>query len=428
MAAAPLMGTPQKTSKNNHQSSYFFALVILSSLFFVWGFITNLNDTLIPHLKNAFSLNYFEALLIQFCFFGAYFVMSLPAGALVKRIGYKWGLVVGLIVAAVGCLLFIPAAMSKLYPLFLGALFILASGITVLQVAANPYVTILGKPETASFRLTLTQALNSLGGTLAPWAGSLLILSTAAYSVTDLSAAEQAAMRLQEADAVKFPYLLLAIALGLLAAIFAALKLPDMREEEEQQALDHEQGGSAWKYRHLVLGAVGLFAYVGAEVTIGSTMINFLELPNIGGFTATDAAKYVSYYWGGALIGRFIGSAVMYYISASKVLAFNAVVNVALLAIAVSTSGSTAMWSIIAIGLFNSIMFPTIFSLALTGLGHHTSQGSGILCQAIVGGAIVPVITGKLADAFGLHAALALPIICYVYIAWYGLQGYKPKH
>ncbi|MCH1921228.1 sugar MFS transporter [Shewanella sp. A3A] len=428
MAASPLMGTPQKTSEHNQAKGYLFALVILSTLFFVWGFITNLNDTLIPHLKNAFSLNYFEALLIQFCFFGAYFVMSLPAGALVKRVGYKWGLVVGLLIAAVGCLLFIPAAMSKLYPLFLGALFILASGITILQVAANPYVTILGKPETASFRLTLTQALNSLGGTLAPWAGSLLILSSAAHSV-DTSAVTDAAMRLQEADAVKFPYLLLAIALGLLAAIFAALKLPDMRQEEQEQALDHDdKSGSAWQYPHLVLGALGLFAYVGAEVTIGSTMINFLELPNIAGFTATDAAKYVSYYWGGALVGRFIGSAVMYYVKANKVLAFNAIVNVALLAVAVLSSGAVSMWSIIAIGLFNSIMFPTIFSLALTGLGRHTSQGSGILCQAIVGGAIVPVVVGKVADAAGLHIALALPILCYIYIAWYGARGYRPRH
>ncbi|WP_115718373.1 sugar MFS transporter [Gallaecimonas mangrovi] len=418
MAGATPQSTAQTMQQQGQPKNYLFALVSLSSLFFMWGLITNLNDTLIPHLKNVFQLNYFEAMLIQFCFFGAYFVVSLPAGALVKRIGYKWGLVAGLVTAAIGCLLFIPAASSRAYPVFLGALFILASGITTLQVAANPYVTILGKPETASFRLTLTQALNSLGGTIAPLIGGLLILG-AASSATD---------RLAEADAVKFPYLLLAIALGLLALIFAVLKLPDMSQEEEQQAIDHTTGGSAWQYPHLVLGAIGIFAYVGAEVTIGSTMINFLGLDSIASMKETDAAHYVTLYWMGALIGRFIGSAIMFRVDARKVLTFNAIVNTLLVAVTVLSSGHVAMYAIVAVGLFNSVMFPTIFSLALQGLGKHTSQGSGILCQAIVGGAIVPPLTGQLADHFGLQVSLAVTIICYLYIAFYGAKGSKPRH
>ncbi|WP_417362539.1 sugar MFS transporter [Gallaecimonas pentaromativorans] len=421
--------TPQSTAHSSATRStqgYNFALVALTSLFFMWGFITCLNDILIPHLKNVFSLSYTQAMLIQFCFFGAYFVVSLPAGNLVKRIGYKGGLVVGLVTAAIGCLLFIPAASFRVYGIFLGALFILASGVTILQVAANPYVTILGKPETASMRLNLTQAFNSLGTTVAPWFGGLLILGAATMATEGLTPDQ---LHLQEANAVKFPYMLLAIAFGLLAAIFAVLKLPDMRQEEEQQALgDAAAAGSAWQFRHLVLGALGIFAYVGAEVSIGSLLVNFMGESSIAGLPEAQAANYVAFYWGGAMVGRFVGSALMRAISPGKLLAFNALVNVLLLLVTVLTSGHLAMWAVLAIGLFNSIMFPTIFSLALQGLGHHTSQGSGILCQAIVGGALVPVIVGKAADMFGIQMAFALPIICYLYIAYYGAKGSVPRH
>ncbi len=399
-------------AETNSQTNYGFALTSLTLLFFMWGFITCLNDILIPHLKNVFQLNYAQSMLIQFCFFGAYFIVSLPAGQLVKRISYKRGIVVGLIVAAVGCALFIPAASYRVYALFLGALFVLASGVTILQVAANPYVTILGKPETAASRLTLTQAFNSLGTTVAPLFGAFLILSAA----TDAAASA-------EADAVRFPYLLLALAFTVLAVIFALLKLPDVQEDEPVLSGKHE--GSAWQYRHLVLGAIGIFVYVGAEVSIGSFLVNFLSDPTVAGLSETDAAHHVAYFWGGAMVGRFIGSAVMRYIDDGKALAFNAFVAIALLLITVATTGHIAMWAVLAIGLFNSIMFPTIFSLALHGLGNHTSQGSGILCLAIVGGAIIPLVQGVLADTIGIHLAFLMPIICYAYIAFYGLIGSK---
>jgi FHS family L-fucose permease-like MFS transporter len=363
-------------------------------------------------------------MLIQFCFFGAYFVASLPAGALVKRIGYKWGIVLGLVIAAIGCGLFIPAAGYRVYALFLGALFVLASGITLLQVAANPYVTVLGPPDTAASRLNLTQAFNSLGTTLAPMFGAFLILSAATAAVAGATPEQLDAIKLAEASAVKFPYMLLAIAFLLLAALFAALKLPEVDGSEDLEPITG--GGSAWQYRHLVLGALGIFLYVGAEVSIGSFLVNFMSQPDIAGFSEAEAAHYVSYFWGGAMIGRFIGSAAMRYVDDGKALAFNAVVVIALLLLTVFSGGHVAMWSVLAVGLFNSIMFPTIFSLALYGLGKYTSQGSGILCLAIVGGALLPLIQGGLADTIGIHLAFLMPIVCYAYIAFYGLKGHRP--
>ncbi|MFS2323971.1 sugar MFS transporter [Brucella sp. H1_1004] len=414
MAVSPTTNS-QPRAATHQGNNYSFALASLTMLFFMWGFITCLNDILIPHLKGVFQLNYFQSMLIQFCFFGAYFIVSLPAGALVKRISYKWGIVTGLVIAAIGCALFIPAASYRVYGLFLGALFVLASGVTILQVAANPYVTILGKPETAASRLTLTQAFNSLGTTVAPSFGALLILSAA---TSDAASSAQA-------DAVQFPYLMLALAFAVLAIVFAILKLPDVQEEE---AVLTKEDGSAWQYRHLVLGSIGLFVYVGAEVSVGSFLVNFLNDPNVAGLAESEAAHYVSYFWGGAMLGRFIGAIAMRYIDDGKALAFNALVAIILLLITVATTGHVAMWSVLAIGLFNSIMFPTIFSLALHGLGKHTSQGSGILCLAIVGGAIIPLIQGALADKVGIHLAFLMPIICYIYIAYYGLIGSKPKN
>jgi MFS transporter, FHS family, L-fucose permease len=405
-------------------NNYTFALVALTSLFFMWGFITCLNDILIPHLKNVFSLNYTQSMLIQLCFFGAYFIVSLPAGALVKRISYKWGIVVGLLIAAVGCALFIPAAAYRVYALFLGALFVLATGVTVLQVAANPYVTELGAPETAASRLNLTQAFNSLGTTIAPLFGAFLILSAATGDIQSATGEQLEAMRLAEADAVRFPYMLLAIAFLVLAAVFAALKLPHVEEEEVASAGDER--ASAWSYRHLVLGAVGIFVYVGAEVSIGSFLVNYLAEPTIANMPESEAAHYVAYFWGGAMVGRFIGAYAMRYIDDGKALAFNALLAGILLLLTVFAGGKLAMWAVLAVGLFNSIMFPTIFSLALKGLGRHTSQGSGILCLAIVGGAILPVVMGGLADTIGIHLAFLMPVICYLYILYYGIKGHKP--
>ncbi len=416
--------TSPTSSDSSTSPNYRFALTALTSLFFMWGFITCLNDILVPHLKNVFQLNYTQSMLIQFCFFGAYFIASLPAGALVKRTGYKQGIVIGLVIAAIGCALFIPAASYRAYPLFLGALFVLATGITVLQVAANPYVTVLGPPDTAASRLTLTQAFNSLGTTLAPMFGALLILSATTAAVAGATPEQLDAIKIAEASAVKFPYMLLAVAFLLLAALFAALKLPQVEGSDEIEPITG--GGSAWQYRHLVLGAVGIFLYVGAEVSIGSFLVNFMSQPDIAGFSEAEAAHHVSYFWGGAMIGRFIGAIAMRYINDGKALAFNAVAVIALLLLTVFSGGHVAMWSVLAIGLFNSIMFPTIFSLALYGLGKYTSQGSGILCLAIVGGAILPLVQGGLADTIGIHMAFLMPVICYAYIAYYGLKGHRP--
>lgn len=393
-------------------------MTVLTSLFFMWGFITCLNDILIPHLKNLFTLNYTEAMLIQFTFFGAYFIMSLPSGILVDKIGYKRGIIIGLCTAGIGTLLFYPAAGSQSYPLFLGAFFILASGITLLQVAANPYVAILGKPETASSRLNLTQAFNSLGTFLAPFFGSFLILSVATGAVTEMDKAAEAAR-------VQTPYLLLTAALFVIAAIIAKTKLPAIHGETLKTMKDGKTvNDSAWKYPHLVLGAVAIFAYVGAEVSIGSFLVNFMGSSDIAGFSAEKAGYFVSFYWGGAMVGRFIGSAILRRIMPGQVLAFNAFAACILVVLTMVTSGYLAMGTILLVGLFNSIMFPTIFTLGVDRLGRHTGQGSGILCMAIVGGAIVPLLQGFFADRIGIHHAFFLPAVCYLYIAYYGLKGH----
>jgi len=402
----------------NQKGDYRFALTSLTTLFFMWGFITCLNDILIPHLKGVFDLSYSQAMLIQFCFFSAYFLVSLPSGILVKKLGYQKGIVLGLVIAALGCLSFYPAASMHSYPLFLLALFILASGITLLQVSANPYVSMLGSARTASSRLTMTQAFNSLGTTIAPFFGAMLILNEAADAISSQVSA----------DAVQMPYVLLAAMLLILAAIFAWIKLPDMSaaiDDPEHNGV--KINGSAWQYRHLVLGAFGIFVYVGAEVSIGSFLVSFLAEPDIAGLAESEAAKYIAYYWGGAMVGRFIGAAVMQRIAGGRVLAFNAAMAVILTLITIFSSGSLAMLAILLVGLFNSIMFPTIFSLAISGLGQHTSQGSAILCLAIVGGAIIPLLQGALADSIGIQSAFFLPILCYLFIAYYGLVGSKVK-
>ncbi|WP_444916477.1 sugar MFS transporter [Microbulbifer sp. JMSA003] len=396
------------------QSGHRFALVALTSLFFMWGFITCLNDILIPYLKGIFELNYAQAMLVQFCFFGAYFLVSLPAGALVSKIGYQKGIVTGLSISVVGCLLFIPAERMEVYALFLGALFILASGITILQVSANPYVTALGDERTAPSRLTLTQGFNSLGTTIAPQFGALLILPAAGVAAGAASAA-----------VIEVPYLILASALAILAIVFAFLNLPSIVSSATSESVSNTEAASAWSYRHLVLGAIAIFVYVGAEVSIGSFLVNFIAEDSIAGLEESEAAFYISLYWGGAMVGRFAGALIMRFISAGKVLAICSIGSCVLLLITVTGSGYLAMWAVLAVGLCNSIMFPTIFSLALAKLGPSTSQGSGILCLAIVGGAIVPLLQGLLADQIGIQLAFVLPIFCYLYILYYGLSGHR---
>ncbi|MBW4965411.1 sugar MFS transporter [Pseudoalteromonas sp. CR1] len=415
-SSAPL--TSHTQSQNTGGNNYGFALTSLTTLFFMWGFITCLNDILIPHLKAVFDLTYVQAMLVQFCFFGAYFLVSIPSGHIVKKLGYKQGIVVGLLIAAVGCVLFYPAAQMHNYLVFLLALFVLASGITLLQVSANPYVSLLGPEKTASSRLTLTQAFNALGTTVAPSFGALLILGSASDAFLTPA---------QNAESVQLPYLILAAMLIALAGIFAWLKLPDIMSEQKEAAENSDTiEGSAWQYRHLVLGAVGIFMYVGAEVAIGSFLVSFLAQENIAGLKEHVAAHYITYYFGGAMVGRFIGAAVMQKLPAGKVLGFNGTMAIILVIIAMSTSGQLAMWSILLVGLFNSIMFPTIFSLALNGLGKHTAQGSGILCLAIVGGAIVPLVQGAFADYMGVQLSYFLPVLCYIFIVFYGLSGSKP--
>ena len=417
MASFSNTGVSSPITGEAHDVDYRFALTSLTSLFFMWGFITCLNDILIPHLKGVFDLSYSQSMLVQFCFFGAYFIVSLPSGAIVKKLGYQKGIVLGLVIAAVGCLCFYPAATMHSYPVFLMALFILASGITLLQVSANPYVSMLGDAKTASSRLTMTQAFNALGTTVAPFFGALLILNEASDALSARASAE----------AVQMPYVFLAAMLLALAAIFSWLKLPNLSPVEEEEKPQDEVSGSAWQYRHLVLGAVGIFVYVGAEVSIGSFLVSFFADPNIAGLEESQAAKYIAYYWGGAMVGRFIGAAVMQKIAAGKVLCFNATLAVILILVAVFSSGTLAMVAILLVGLCNSIMFPTIFSLAIQGLGKHTSQASGILCLAIVGGAIIPLVQGLLADTVGVQPAFILPIFCYFFIVYYGLSGSKVK-
>ncbi|MEZ9235175.1 sugar MFS transporter [Shewanella sp. 10N.286.52.A9] len=427
MASAPLNAESAEMGSVHQSGNFKFALMALTSLFFMWGFLTCLNDILIPYLKSMFELSYTQAMLVQFCFFGAYFIVSVPAGALVGKIGYQKGIVTGLAIACVGCLMFYPSASYASYWMFLSAFFVLAAGITILQVAANPYVSALGPAETASSRLTMTQAFNALGTTVAPFFGSYLILSNMSHS-DDSAAVESATIEaVHQASTVQVPYLMLAGALCVLAIIFFVLKLPVLGISEQNTQQSSSDTGSAWKFPHLVLGAVGIFVYVGAEVGIGSFLINFLTQPDIGGFTEAQAAKYIAYYFGGAMVGRFIGALVMQKIAAGKVLAFNATCAVLLVAVAMLAEGTTAMWALLLVGLCNSIMFPTIFSLALTDLKQHTSQGSGVLCLAIVGGAIVPLLQGMLADSFDIQMAFILPLVCYAFIAHYGLIGSKAK-
>jgi FHS family L-fucose permease-like MFS transporter len=403
------------------------AFSMVTTLFFFWGFVTVLNDILVPHLKSIFDLNYTRVMFIQFAFFSAYFIFSIPSAKIVDAIGYKKTMVTGLFTMGVGALLFIPAASAASYPLFLGALMILAAGITALQVAANPYVAVLGPPKTASSRLNLTQAFNSLGTTIGPYIGGLFILN-ASFKGTDetrsMSADVLQAYRIQEASSVKTPYLIIGIALILFGIIIAMFKLPAIPGAARHDGVSVKT--SLWKYRQLVLGAVGIFVYVGAEVSIGSFLINYFGQSDIGGLPEFAAAKYVTYYWGGAMVGRFIGSAILQKVKTGAVLGFAAIAACALVCTSMLTTGHVAMWSIILVGLFNSVMFPSIFTLGIAELGPLTGDGSGMLVMAIVGGAILPVLQGAMADRIGIHHAFILPAVCYLYILYYALRGSRP--
>lgn len=432
--AEPIKKTTEFTTQEGHVHSYKFALSALITLFFMWGFLTCLNDIIIPHMKHLFTLNYAEVMLIQFAFFMAYFIVSIPAGFLMKKVGYKNGIVIGLITMAVACFLFCPAAKLQIYYIFLTAFFVLAAGMTVLQVAANPYVAVLGKSETASSRLNLAQAFNSLGTTIAPVLGSVVILSVVAVAEEKLKASAQTVQDIAVyqhtiANSVQIPYIIFGLVLLSLAIFFLIIKLPKLQAldtHHNHSAEEYAEGKkSAWAYKHLVLGAIAIFTYVGAEVSIGSFLVNYISQPFIAGYSVAKAGGMVGMYWGGAMIGRFMGSAVQKKVMPSKVLAFNAVLAAILVLTTILTHGHTAMYAILAVGLFNSVMFPTIFCLAIEDLGKHTNQASGILCAAIVGGAILPVVQGFFADRIGIHYAFFISIICYLYIFYYATKGCK---
>jgi FHS family L-fucose permease-like MFS transporter len=401
------------------------AFSVVTAVFFMWGFITVLNDVLVPHLKSLFNLDYASAALIQFCFFGAYFLMSLPAGKVVSLLGCKNSIILGLVITGLGALGFLPAAAMPSYPLFLAALFILASGITLLQVAANPYVSLLGPSQGASSRLNLSQAFNSLGTALAPKFGGLLILSASVLAPTalaQLTSEQQLAYQLQQAQAVRLPYIGIALTLFLLALVVHLFHLPAVQEMEEGETGPHPYR-DALRHPHLAFAVGAIFLYVGAEVSIGSFMINYISLPDIGAMPEARAAGYVSLYWLGAMIGRFVGAALLQKIDSRRLLAGFATMAALLLLTTMAGGGALAIWSVVAIGLFNSIMFPTIFTLGIEGLGPLTGRASSLLVMAIVGGALVPLAQGKLADRIGLHHAFVLPFLCYLYILFYALKG-----
>jgi MFS transporter, FHS family, L-fucose permease len=450
-------------AKKNYTSS----LIILTTLFFMWGFLTCMNDILIPYLKEIFVLKYWQAMLIQFCFFGAYFIgssiyylMSLKIGDPINRIGYKNGIIIGLVVSGIGCLLFYPAAQFKMYGLFLGALFVLGLGFTMLQIAANPYVSILGSPETASSRLNMSQAFNSLGTTIAPILGGYLIYE---YFFSNGSSG---------GEAVKIPYIIFGLIFFVGAVVFKFVKLPKFVNEDEVV-----KGTGALKFKNLSYGTIAIFMYVGGEVAIGSFLINFIGLDNIMGLEEAIAKNFLAYYWGGTMIGRFSGAislsamektkkyalmivlsvlsftliffitgmefqAVLPYIAiiglnfvafvigkgiAGRTLGLFASISMFLIALAISSSGSLAMWALIAVGVFNSIMWSNIFTIAIDGLGKYTSQGSSLLIMAILGAALVPLIQGILADIIGLQGSFIVPLLCYIYIMFYGFYSSKWK-
>ena len=431
MAITIAVGT-QRTGNTAGHTDY-RAMTIATALFFMWGFLTCLNDILIPHLKGIFELSYAQAMLVQFAFFSSYFVFALPAGKVVEWRGYKQTMVFGLVVMACGALLFLPAAAAASFGLFLSALVILAAGITCLQVAANPYVTSLGPEKTAASRLNFSQAFNSLGTTVAPLFGGALILGAAQYTperLHTLPAAVLQTYRQEQASSVRLPYLGIAVALLALAVALALLKMPAGVSSRNTQDFRpgiynslSETKDTIWRHPWLLMGALGIFLYVGAEVSIGSFLVNYFGLPQIMSMSEQTAARYVGFYWGGAMIGRFIGSAILQKLRTGYVLGWAAVVACLLVLTSMTSHGGVAMWSILAVGLFNSVMFPSIFTLGLARLGPLTSKGSSLMVAAIVGGALLPLLEGRLADAMGVQRAFIVPVLCYVFIAGFGFAA-----
>jgi FHS family L-fucose permease-like MFS transporter len=430
----------------NQSKSYRSSFLLLTILFFLWGFITVLVDSLIPRLRELFTLTYFQAGLVQFAFFGAYFLLSIPASYILSKIGYKKGIILGLLTMATGCLLFYPAASYRVFGVFMLAYFILAGGMTILQVAANPFVAVLGSEDGASSRLNLSQAFNSLGTAIAPIVGALFILSDTIKTEDEIAALTGTAKETYlatEASSVQIPFLGLAFFIGLIAVVFLFAKLPKMISQTETGTY-----AEAFQNKNLMLGVLGIFFYVGAEVAIGSYLVNYFLDMNLvevikenglmkaiaegvlnSGITENDnkaiVGVFVTFYWSGAMIGRFVGSYLTKIMKPGKVLGIFATIAIILILISISTTGLVSMWSILAVGLFNSIMFPTIFTLSIDGIAHLKPKGSGLLCTAIVGGALIPPAYGFLTDEIGFKAALFFIILCYGYILWFGYRNSK---
>jgi FHS family L-fucose permease-like MFS transporter len=411
------MATRSTPAAVSSAPSYTGPFITVAVLFFIFGFITNLNMALVPHLRSIFDLPYAWAMLAESAFFLAYFVFSSPTSRLIESVGYKKTMVVSLFIQVVGCLLFVPAAKMVSFPLFLTAVFIVGAGVTALQTAANPYVAILGPEHSAPVRLTLAQALNSLGGTIAP-------LVAGAYILTDpASTASKAAI----ANTVRGPYLAIAGGLLILGVAVAFLSLPAISQTQEfrpGKEGDPILGRSIWSYRHTVLGAVGIFLYVGVEVGLASIAVNYFKSQGVD--SAKTASFLVSLYWFGALVGRLLGSWVLTKIKSNKLLGAFGFIAAGLLVVSMMSSGPVAIWTVVLCGFFNSIMFPNIFALGIAGLGPMTSKGSGLIMTAVVGGAIVPLLLGAAADRMGIQHAFVIPIFCYLFIAYYGLWGSKP--
>jgi FHS family L-fucose permease-like MFS transporter len=395
--------------------SYTVPLALMVSLYFGIGFITAMNDVLVAHFKDLFHLTNVLALLVQFAFFGAYFVMSVPSGWVVERIGYKSGIVVALVTMGVGLLIFLPASMTILYPLFLLGLFVVGCGLALLQVAINPYVGALGAPETAASRLNLCGTFNSFAGFIAPKVGAIFIFIAAGATAAQL------------AHSVRGPYMVLAGLAFFMAIVTAFVHLPTLMEDAKANLAVVTDGGSAWQFTHLKLGALAIFTYVGAEVAIGSLMINYLGQPSMGGMSHAAAAKYVSLYWGSAMVARFIGFSVLQKVSAPRALTFVAGFALLFITTAILGHGPLALWALVSCGLVNSVMWPCIFPMSLRGLGRFTSQGSGILVMMVVGGAVIPEIQGALADAFGYQKSFLIVLVCYAYLLYFALSGHKNR-
>jgi FHS family L-fucose permease-like MFS transporter len=407
-----IAATQRVSTSTAPQQSYPLALALVVALYFGIGFITAMNDVLVPHFKDLFQLSNVRALLVQFAFFGAYFLLSVPSGRIVGRIGSKNGIVASLCVIGVGLLLFLPASIVIAYPLFLFALFLVGCGLALLQVAVNPYISVLGPTELAASRLNLAGGFNSVAGTLAPRVGAIFIFVAAGASTAEL------------AHSVRMPYVVLSLLAFGLALLTKVMHLPDVVPQREP---DDASGGSAWDFSNLRYGLFAIFAYVGAEVAIGSLIINYLGQPSMGGMSHSRAAGYVSLYWGGAMLARFIGFVALRYVSQAKALALVAALGCIFIAAAVFGHGTVALWAIVSCGLFNSIMWPCIFPMSIEGLGKYTTQASGLLVTMIVGGAVIPEIQGFLADRYGYQKSFLIVLLCYAYVLFFAVYGHRPS-